>query len=180
MTIEPEASDIVDSQPLDDMSLVWGFDDVYRHEYPGLVAVATALTGDHDGAHDLVQDTMVKAFLRWERVSALDRPGAWCHHVLVNACRSRLRRRTTEWRYLARLRRTEPTSPEPSATTVAFWSLVRSLPSRHRAVVALRFGADLTSVQIAEVLHIPEGTVRSDLAAARRVVMSALGDTHDD
>ena len=40
MTIEPEASDIVDSQPLDDMSLVWGFDDVYRHEYPGLVAVA--------------------------------------------------------------------------------------------------------------------------------------------
>jgi DNA-directed RNA polymerase specialized sigma24 family protein len=41
-------------------------------------------------------------------------------------------------------------------------------------VVALHFGADLSSVQIAEVLGIPEGTVRSDLATARRVVMAAL------
>ena len=84
------------------LSPMWEFDAVYRREYPGLIAVAAALTGDRDGAQDLVQDTMVKAFIRWDRVSHLDRPGAWCHHVLVNACRSRLRRRATEWRYLSR------------------------------------------------------------------------------
>ena len=158
----------------------WLFDAVYRHEYPALIAVAGALTGDRDGAQDLVQDTMVKAFVRWDRVSLLERPGAWCHHVLVNACRSRLRRRTTERRHLARLRRAEPTSPGPSAETVAFWTVVRTLPFRPRTVVALYFGADLSSVQIAEVLGIPEGTVRSDLAAARRVVISALGGARDD
>lgn len=179
LTVEAVSSDLFESAAMVDVSPGWGFDAVYRREYPGLIAVAAALTGDRDGAQDLVQDTMVKAFISWDRVSRLDRPGAWCHHVLVNACRSRLRRRATEWRYLSRLRRGEPTSPEPSAETIAFWTVVRALPSRPRAVVALHFGADLSSVQIAGVLGVPEGTVRSDLAVARRVVMNALGDGRD-
>ena len=176
LTVGAAPCGLIESVAMVDASPVWEFDAVYQREYPGLIAVAAALTGDRDGAQDLVQDTMVKALIRWDRVSHLDRPGAWCHHVLVNACRSRLRRRATEWRYLARLRRGEPTSPEPSADTVAFWTVVRTLPSRPRAVVALYFGADLSSVQIAEVLGVPEGTVRSDLAVARRVVMNAFGE----
>lgn len=161
------------------MPPIWVFEPFYQHEYPRLVAVAVALTGDRDGAQDLVQDTMVKAFVRWDRLAGLDRPGAWCHHVLVNACRSRLRRRSVERRYLDRLRRDERTSPEPSADTIAFWTAVRKLPSRPRAVVALYFGADLTSVEIAKVLGVPEGTVRTDLALARRFVMGVLGGRDD-
>jgi RNA polymerase sigma factor (sigma-70 family) len=132
------------------------------------------MTGDRDSAPDLVHDAMVRALMRWDRVSRLERPGAWCHHVLVNICRSRLRRRTNELRYLARQRRQVPVTPEPSTDTIAFWTIVRTLPSRPRSVVALYFGAELTSVQIAEVLGIPEGTVRSDLLIARRVVMRAF------
>ena len=48
------------------MSLTSEFEDVYRREYPGLVAVATALTGDLRDGEDAVQDTMVKAFVRWD------------------------------------------------------------------------------------------------------------------
>ena len=175
MSVEPRSPQLINPAGMVEVLPVWVFEDFYRHEYPGLVAVAVALTGDREGAQDLVQDTMVKAFVRWDRLAGLDRPGAWCHHVLVNACRSRLRRRFTERRYLARLRREEPSSAEPSADTIAFWTAVRKLPTRPRTVVALYFGADLTSVEIAKVLDLPEGTVRNDLAVARRYVMGALG-----
>ncbi len=175
MSVEPRSPQLINPAGMVEELPVWVFEDFYRHEYPGLVAVAVALTGDREGAQDLVQDTMVKAFVRWDRLAGLDRPGAWCHHVLVNACRSRLRRRFTERRYLARLRREEPSSAEPSADTIAFWTAVRKLPTRPRTVVALYFGADLTSVEIAKVLDMPEGTVRNDLAVARRYVMGALG-----
>lgn len=177
---EGDAGSMVDFPMVTDVSVALGFDEVYAREYPALVAVASALIGHREDAQDLVHDTMVRALMRWERVSRLERPGAWCHHVLVNACRSRLRRRATEWRYLSRLRRTEAITPEPSTDTVAFWLAVRTLPARPRSVVALYFAAELTSVQIGEVLNVPEGTVRSDLAMARRVVMAALrGDTRE-
>ena len=114
------------------MSLTSGFEDVYRREYPGLVAVATALTGDVRDGEDAVQDTMVKAFVRWGDVGRLERPGAWCHRVLLNACRSRWRRRRTEARFWARARREERSMAEPSAEVMVFWGLVRELPSRPR------------------------------------------------
>ena len=158
----------------DPVSLVSGFEDVYRREYPGLVAVATALTGDLRDGEDAVQDTMVKAFVRWEAVGLLDRPGAWCHRVLVNACRSRWRRRRTEALFVSRARRDARSVPEPSADVVTFWALVRDLPQRPRLSVTLHFAGERTMAEIASILDVPEGTVRSDIARARTVIISAL------
>ena len=153
-----------------------GFEDMYRHEYPGLVAVATALTGDLREGEDAVQDTMVRAFVRWDRVGGLERPGAWCHRVLLNACRSRWRRRRTEARFWSRARREERVMPEPSADVVVFWAMVRELPSRPRQSVTLHFAGERTMAEIAAILEVPEGTVRSDIARARAVITAALRD----
>ena len=159
------------------VALASGFEDVYRREYPGLVAVATALTGDLRDGEDAVQDTMVRAFVRWGDVSRLDRPGAWCHRVLLNACRSRWRRKRTEQRFWSRARRDDHSVPEPSADVMAFWALVRELPSRPRMVVTLHFAGERTMAEIASILKVPEGTVRSDIARARTVITAGLRGT---
>ena len=156
------------------MSLTSEFEDVYRREYPGLVAVATALTGDVRDGEDAVQDTMVRAFVRWDDVGQLERPGAWCHRVLLNACRSRWRRRRHEARLWQLLRRDERWAPEPSADVIVFWGLVRELPSRPRVAVTLHFAGERTMAEIASILDVPEGTVRSDIARARVVITAGL------
>ena len=152
-----------------------GFEDLYMLEVPGLVAVATALTGDRADGEDLVQDTMVRAFIHWDRVARLERPGGWCHRVLTNACRSWWRRRRTEARYLAHLRRVEPSTGAPSPDVLAFWGVVRSLPTRPRQVVALHFAGDRTMAEIAAILDLPEGTVRSDIARCRVIIQQQMG-----
>jgi RNA polymerase sigma factor (sigma-70 family) len=166
---------VVQSPLVEVVNIVWGFEDLYRFEYPGLVAVATAMTGDFRDGEDLVQDTMVKTFIQWGRVGRLQRPGAWCHRVLINACRSRLRRRRIERRYVAGARHSEPRSSGPSADVVAFWQVVRTLPSRPRMAVALYFAGDRSTAEIATILSCPEGTVRSDLSRARMVLARQLG-----
>ena len=161
--------------PMDLVTVTRGFEDLYRAEYPGLVAVARAITGDLRDGEDLVQDTMVKTFVQWGRVGRLERPGGWCHRVLLNACRSRLRRRRTERLFVDRLRHRESVSQGPSPDVVAFWTVVHTLPSRQRMVVALYFAGDRTATEIAGILGCPEGTVYSDLSRARVVLAEELG-----
>jgi RNA polymerase sigma-70 factor (ECF subfamily) len=166
---------VLESSAMELVPVRLGFEDLYRLEYPGLVAVASAMTGDRRDSEDLVQDTMVKTFIHWGRVGRLERPGSWCHRVLVNACRSRLRRRRTERRYLAGRRQTEFVSPGPSPDVVMFWAVVRTLPARPRLAVALYFAGDRPTSEIATILGCPEGTVCSDLSRARVVLAESLG-----
>ena len=51
---------VLESASMELVPVILGFEDLYRIEYPGLVAVATAMTGDKLDGEDLVQDTMVK------------------------------------------------------------------------------------------------------------------------
>jgi len=155
-----------------ELPLAVEFDVFYRREYPGLVAVATALSGA-DG-EDLVHDAMVKTLVHWNRVRDLDRPGGWCHRVLVNRCRSWWRRKRTEAAFLARQRRSEATEPDFSTETIAFWSAVRQLPERPRLAVTLFYAADRTTAEVASILDVPEGTVRSDLSRARQALAREL------
>jgi RNA polymerase sigma-70 factor (ECF subfamily) len=148
------------------------FDGFYRREFPGLVAVATALSG-HDG-EDLVHDAMVKALTNWARVRELERPGGWCHRVLINRCRSWWRRKQTEAQFLGRQRREEPTTAQLSDETIAFWAAVRQLPERPRLVVTLFYAADRTTAEVASILDVPEGTVRSTLTRARQALAREL------
>lgn len=149
------------------------FEALYQREYPGLLAVATALSGN-DG-DDLVHDAMVRALIHWEKVQRLERPGGWCHRVLVNLCRNRWKRRRTAARFLQQRRRKEPTAPGPSPDALVFWQAVRRLPERPRLAVTLHYAGDRPIAEIAALLDVPEGTIRSDLTRARAAIIRETG-----
>lgn len=151
------------------------FEEFYRAEYPGLVAVATALVGSFESGEDLVQDTMIKSLMRWQRVQGLERPGGWAHRVLLNACTSWWRRRRTEAKHIASLRRADATVDGPSPDALAFWDSVRRLPERHRQVMVLFYAGDRSVAEVASILSVPEGTVRSDLTRARATLATEFG-----
>lgn len=153
---------------------VQSFEELYRREYPNLLAVARALTGDRHDSEDLVQDTMVKVFIHWSRIQGYDRPGAWCLNVLTHACRDHWHRRRTRQRFLSHQRATDAISPGPSIEFVAFWEAVRRLPERPRLVVTLYYAGDRSVADVASIVRIPEGTVKSYLARARVVLMAEL------
>lgn len=126
-----------------------GFDDLYRREWAGLVALGWSLTGRWMVAEGLAQDAFADAYRRWDEVSRLDRPGAWVRRAVINRAASLSRHRGVERRGLLRLASRTETSGDgahvdhtgDTATDrigdPIFWAAVRALPDRQRACVAL-------------------------------------------
>jgi RNA polymerase sigma-70 factor (sigma-E family) len=156
------------------------FDTFFRAEHPRLVAMALALTGVPEVARDLAQESLAKASSDWGRVSSLDKPGAWVRRVTINAAMSWHRSQRRADVALRRLDR--PDRPGgggsgelPQVESDRFWVAVRSLPDRQRAVVALFYLEDMSVAEVAALLEISPGTVKSSLSAARATLAAALG-----
>jgi RNA polymerase sigma-70 factor, ECF subfamily len=151
------------------------FDDFYRAEFPAVVGLAYALSGNRAGAEDLAQEAFLAAHRNWPRVSAYDKPEAWVRRVVANLSVSFFRRRMVEARALGRLAlRREPALPELTAEDAEFWAAVRSLPRRQAQVVALHYLEDLPVGRIAEILGVTEGTVKAHLHAGRARLVAKL------
>jgi len=151
-------------------------------ERASLLGVAFALCADRHAAEDLVQDALVEAFRRWDRVGTYDEPGAWARRVVVNRATSRWRRLGTESRALARFG-ARPVAPgtERDPDADRFWDGVRALPRRQSQMIALRYADDLEIAEIATVMECAEGTVKATLHHARRALAQKLAlEVRDD
>jgi RNA polymerase sigma-70 factor, ECF subfamily len=153
------------------------FDALYRREVGGLVALATSLTGDAGRGAELAQEALLRTFQSWDSVAQLDRPGAWTRRVLINLTIDAERRRRNEVTALMRVasaREVQPVDRESDQ----FWAAVRALPERQRHAVALHYLDDMSVADVAHVLEVTEGTVKTSLHMARRHLAAALGATH--
>lgn len=150
----------------------------FRAEYPGIVALATAVTGDRQAGEDVAAETMSRAYQRWERVSDFERPGAWARRVAINLLHSRRRRLGSEVRALLRLRSgTEPGVDDGSdrvAGADRFQQLLAPLAPRQRTAAALHYLDDLPVAEIADLMGCTEGTVKSHLHAARAAIARTI------
>jgi RNA polymerase sigma-70 factor (sigma-E family) len=129
--------------------------------WPRLAASMAYLTGDVGAGEDIAQEALTRAWARWGRVSKLDSPEAWTYRVAVNLARSRRRRQEAEQRALARVG-VDGGAPAPHlADALAVREAVSGLPARMRAVLVLRYFADLPVAEVAEILDCAPGTVKS-------------------
>ena len=151
-------------------------------ERPALLAFAWSLTGDRAAAEDLAQDALEKAWRHWDRVGGYDRPGGWARRVVANQAIDRGRRRDREHRALQRLDGMpggEVADIELESTDAGFWAAVRTLPARQAQVVALHYLEDRSVADIATVLEISEGAVKTHLHRGRLALARTLGLTEE-
>jgi RNA polymerase sigma-70 factor (sigma-E family) len=119
------------------------------------------LTGDRAEAEELAQEALVRTWWRWKLVRRPVDPASYARRVLVNRRRSLLRRAGVEARYLARARPEDLVVPAGDERGLVLWQAVQALPPRQRAVLVLRFHQDLPEAEVARLLGLPLGTVKS-------------------
>lgn len=134
-------------------------------EFPALVATATLLVGSSALAEELVQDCLLRTYVRWSHVRRLDAPGAWVRRIVINASLSGLRRRRSELKALRAIGRSRP-EPVPGSDD-EFVALIASLPRDMKVAVALRYGADMSVAEVAAATESTEAATRSLLYRAR-------------
>jgi len=144
------------------------FEGFYARSVLRAARLAHLLTGSAATGHDVAHDALVAVHARWHDI---DNPDGYLRVAVVNACRSVHRRRVRELGMLRRAHR-EATVAPPELDEM--WLALTRLPQKQRTVVVLRFYEDLTVPEIADVLGVPGGTVKSTLHRALRQLKELL------
>ena len=147
--------------------------------YPSLVRAAVLFGCNPQDAEDATQEALIKCYRAWSRVTSADDPDAYVYRVLVNGI-SRGRRR--KWRgELPHAEVPEQSTADPAVRVSVSHTVresLRRLAPEQRQVLVLRYFADLTENQIADILGIAPGTVksRSSRAIATLAQDASLGE----
>ncbi len=161
------------------------FDAEAMRQLDALYAFALKLTRVREDAEDLVSDTMVRAFQRWEQYRLGSNIRAWLFTILYHAFVSRKRRvDAREVQPLGDEEGRELFEPVGEADPEgAFYdsfvdeevvAAIQKLPDEYREAVIMSDLHGLKYAEVASVLGIPEGTVKSRLFRGRRILQAQL------
>lgn len=144
--------------------------------WPALYRLAVLLAGP-SRADDLAQQTLVRAYLAWDRVMDAAAPDAYVRKILVNTLitESGRRRRGEEALALVEVRAVTDGPEDQVVLHEEIWSRIELLPPRQRAVIVLRYYEDLSEAAIAETLGCAPGTVKAHASAALKTLRVTLG-----
>ena len=151
------------------------FEEFVAARSPDLLRTAILLTRDRGHAEDLLQTALVKAYRRWNRISA-DDPYPYVRRILVTSAASWWRLRTTqEIVSLPALDLTAPDETDRLAERDQMTDALAELPPRMRAVLVLRYTEDLSEAATAELLGCSVSTVRSQTVRGLSRLRALLG-----
>lgn len=136
--------------------------------------LAYLLTRNWSEAEDLAQEAMVRTYRAWSRIR--ERPGPYARAVLLNRHRSLLRRARVEAKHTAAREPDQPVVPDMGEDHLVAWQALGELSPRQRQVLVLRFYEDLPVAEIAGLMGIPVGTVKSLTHRALARLRETLGE----
>ena len=153
-----------------------------------LYSFALKLARSRDDAEDLVSDTMLRAFERWEQYHLGTNIRAWLFTLLYHAFVSRKRRIDARevqpadgegdgWSTFEAVGEVDPEGRfYDSFLDEEITRAIEKLPDEYRSAVVLSDVHELRYAEIAEILQVPEGTVKSRLFRGRRILQKKLAN----
>jgi len=156
-----------------------------------LLRAAYLMAGNLAEAEDLTQETLLRVARRWHRVRIMDHPTAYARRILVNLAIDGAEERANRAGELGVpggapvLEQADSRAERALLAIDAHTDLARvlaSLSPRQRAIIILRYWADLRETDVAEILGCSVGTVKSTtsrgLARLREVLAASASDHH--
>lgn len=140
---------------------------------PGVYRAACLILRDTAAAEDVAQETFLRAARAARDVAPGDDTARWLYRIAVNLSLNTLRARQREQRALSRMGQPPDAAPDGTdgrimRATVA--QALERLPERFRIPIILRYYLDMTEKEMAGLLGIRQGTVKSRLHEARRLL----------
>jgi RNA polymerase sigma-70 factor (ECF subfamily) len=152
-----------------------GFAEFYRAQYGRVFRTATLASLSRAAAEDATHEAFARAGVRWSALRDYADPGAWVQRVALNLVISAARERRRVWRWRHEL---APAATDLAAdggrTRARLLEELQALSPRQRAVVILYYLEDRPVGEVADALGVPAGTVKSDLARARKRLAASM------
>lgn len=164
------------------------FESLVRKYQQRVYALCRRLTGAHQSADDLAQETFIKAYFALARFDTQWPLYPWLRRIALNTglnyLKARRRERPLDERTLGP-RKSLFSAPaddpeeqlERAEFEAGFERAVASLPSDQRSVFVLRFHESMSYEEISRTLEVPVGTVMSRLNRARQRLKDLLADS---
>jgi RNA polymerase sigma-70 factor (ECF subfamily) len=157
------------------------FESLFRAHYDGLVRFANRLIAERMEAEELVQDVMLKVWIRRDRLRAGDDLKTYLYRATRNRALNHLRRRRVERLWSRSLPPEEPATPpqapggeDVTVIAAAIRAAIDALPERCREVFVLSREHELTYAAIAETMGISVKTVETQMGRALKSLRAAL------
>jgi len=152
------------------------FDLLIRRWQRRLWRYARRLTGSNDAAWDVTQETWIAVLRQIRKLSDPAWFAAWAYRIVRNKCADHCRRANRQRNLTDALaeRQRANNDPPQEGTGGAVAETLRRLPPDRQELLTLRYGQDLNIIEIAVVLGVPAGTVKSRLHNAREQLRKIL------
>ncbi len=165
-------------------------EDLLSHNLPRFRRLAMRWLRNPEDAEDAVQDAVLSAFKHIARFEGRAQMSTWLMAIVINSVRMQIRRRP-RYKILSLDQRLQEDQcaisdlladprPTPEQTLERrelhdlVTALTGSLPPAQRAAMQLRDGDDLSTSEAAEILGVPEGTLKAQLARGRAKLTQRL------